>query len=226
MKILAVSDAPSKMLEAQFDAAYWRDVGIELILSCGDLSTEYLNYLGDAFRVPLFYVRGNHDATWETPPCGDNIDGKIVKMDGKRILGLEGSATYNGGDAQYSERRMALRIALLKPRLWLGGPLDVVATHSAPRFCPNAYRLCTKPAGVGMRCPYLIDDATGAPRVCVDASDYPHRGFECFREFILEHKPRIFIHGHRHRTFGIGKRELRIGETRVIDTYGHVVLDI
>lgn len=226
MKILAVGDAPSNILETQFDEAYWRDVGVELIVSCGDLSTDYLNYLSDAFRVPLCYVRGNHDATWETRPCGDDIDGKILKFGGKRILGIEGSASYNGGEAQYSERQMALKLALLKPRLWLGGRLDVVVAHAAPRFCESAYRLCSKPAGVGARCPVLKDPDSGSSRVCLDASDYPHRGFACFRDFILEFRPRVFLHGHRHRTYGAGKRELRIGETRVIDTYGHVILDV
>lgn len=226
MKILAVSDAPSKMLDSQFDADYWRDIGIELIVSCGDLSIEYLTYLSDAFRVPLAYVRGNHDARWEGTPGGDNLDGRIYRFGGLTFLGLEGSPEYNGGDAQYSEGRMSRRIALLKPRLWLAKRLDIVVAHASPRFCPNAYRVCEKPIGVGNQCPYLDDPLTGTRRICEDASDHSHRGFECFHNLILEYRPRFFLHGHRHRTFGLGRRELRIGDTRVIDTFGHVILDV
>ena len=226
MRILAVSDAPSNMLETRFDADYWREVGVELIVSCGDLSIDYLTYLSDAFRVPLAYVRGNHDATWEGRPGGDNIDGRVYRFGGVTFLGLEGSAEYNGGAVQYSESRMARKLTLLKPRLWLAKRVDVVVTHAAPRFCEEAYRRCEKPIGVGQRCPYIADPETGEPKLCLDASDHPHRGFACYRDFIFEQRPRFFLHGHRHRTYGLGRRELRIGETRVIDTFGHTVLDV
>jgi hypothetical protein len=139
---------------------------------------------------------------------------------------LEGSPEYNGGEAQYSEGRMSRRIARLKPRIWLARRIDAVIAHAAPRFCPHAYKLCDKPIGVGNRCPYVTDSTTGKPRICEDATDNAHRGFECYRGLILEHRPRVFLHGHRHRTYGVGKRELRIGETRVIDTYGHVIIDL
>ena len=34
---------------------------IDAIVGCGDLEPEYLDFLADAFRAPLLYVRGNHD---------------------------------------------------------------------------------------------------------------------------------------------------------------------
>jgi len=224
VRILAVSDTPTRALDERFDAEHWREAGIELIVSCGDLSPEYLGFLADAFRVPLYYVRGNHDERWAERPAGEDLDGRVVEHKGIKLFGIQGSPWYNDGALQYGERAMAWKLAMLRPRIWLAGRVDVVVAHAAPRFCPQAYRLCPRPVGVGLTCPYWRDPA-GA-RTCQDASDYPHRGFESFRAFILAHKPRLFLHGHRHQTYGLGKRELRIGETRVIDTYGHVVIDV
>ena len=34
---------------------------LDAIVGCGDLEPTYLGFLGDAFGVPVAYVRGNHD---------------------------------------------------------------------------------------------------------------------------------------------------------------------
>lgn len=45
--------------------------GIDLILSAGDLSPHYLEFLVTMTNVPLLYVRGNHDSYYdERPPEG------------------------------------------------------------------------------------------------------------------------------------------------------------
>lgn len=224
MRILAVSDEPARTFGESFDVERWGGEGVQLIVSCGDLSADYLEFLSDAFRVPLYFVRGNHDDRWTEPPAGEDLDGRIVTFNGVRFLGIQGSPWYNGGELQYGERSMAWRLAALRPRLWLAGRVDVVVAHAAPQFCPRAYSLCPRPVGVGRECPFW--PGPDGARICQDASDYPHRGFESFRSFILRHQPRFFLHGHRHQTYGLGKRELRIGDTRVIDTFGHVILDV
>ena len=59
IQILAVSDEP----EAALDHARNRDeIGpIDLVVGCGDLASDYLNFLADAFHVHLVRVLGNHD---------------------------------------------------------------------------------------------------------------------------------------------------------------------
>src|ERR1700675_3625750 len=59
IRLLAVSDAPDPAL----DPAVNRDAlgTIDAVVGCGDLEPGYLGFLGDAFRVPVAYVRGNHD---------------------------------------------------------------------------------------------------------------------------------------------------------------------
>ncbi|HEX8025642.1 MAG TPA: hypothetical protein VF484_05530, partial [Candidatus Limnocylindrales bacterium] len=59
IRILAASDEPDPAL----DHADNREAlgPLDLVVGCGDLAPEYVAFLGDAFRAPLVYVRGNHD---------------------------------------------------------------------------------------------------------------------------------------------------------------------
>src|SRR6185369_6975329 len=58
-RILAASDEPDPALEHKRNRD---ELGrLDLIVGCGDLSPEYLSFLGDAFLSPFMYVRGNHD---------------------------------------------------------------------------------------------------------------------------------------------------------------------
>src|SRR5689334_13734228 len=109
MKILAVADVEDRALADHFDPERWR--GVSLICSLGDLKPEYLDYLVSRLNVPLLYVRGNHDTGYaESPPAGcEDVNGRVVKVDGLRIAGLEGSRWYGGSGVEYSERHTALR---------------------------------------------------------------------------------------------------------------------
>ena len=69
MKILSVSDVVKPILFQHSDDDRFADV--DLIISCGDLPTEYLARLTHSFNAPLYYVRGNHDIRYdEKPPAG------------------------------------------------------------------------------------------------------------------------------------------------------------
>ena len=59
MKILVLADVESKYLWDYFEKE--KLDGIDLILSCGDLRAEYLSFLASFSKVPILYVRGNHD---------------------------------------------------------------------------------------------------------------------------------------------------------------------
>jgi Icc-related predicted phosphoesterase len=68
--------------------------------------------------------------------------------------------------------------------------------------------------------------AHAPPRHVGDAEDRCHLGFETFGELIVKYRPRYFIHGHIHRNFeNDADRLLQVGDTRVINAYGYVVLD-
>ena len=104
-------DIESEYIWDHFDAE--RFEGVDLIISCGDLKSEYLSYLATMIHVPVFYVHGNHDTGYiDNPPGGcDSIEDKLVEFNGFRILGLGGSKKYSYHDRysvppfQYTENK-------------------------------------------------------------------------------------------------------------------------
>ena len=123
MKLLLLSDKESEYLWDYYRPGRLKD--IDLILSCGDLSSKYLTFLVTMAGRPLLYVHGNHDKTYDQhPPEGcDCVEDRLVTVGGLRILGLGGSIRYSGGPHQYTERQMARRVRR-------AGGVDIVLTHS------------------------------------------------------------------------------------------------
>jgi len=79
MKILSVSDVVKPILfQHSADSSF---ANVDLIISCGDLPTEYLSRLTHSFNAPLYYVRGNHDIRYdEKPPAGcRDLHGRLIK---------------------------------------------------------------------------------------------------------------------------------------------------
>ncbi|THB73867.1 MAG: Icc-like protein [Desulfobulbaceae bacterium] len=146
MKLLTVSDRINKSL---LDTGFLKPHTVDLILGCGDLPPEYLGSLHHQYQVPLFYVQGNHDIrTVEPPPGCINISGRIVSYRGKSFLGFSGSRWYNGNQNQYHEKEMRVFIRRLWFKLWRLKKLDVIATHTPPRFIHDKEDPCHK----GFRC--------------------------------------------------------------------------
>ncbi len=142
MKILSVSDVVEPTLYPTFIPEHFPD--IDLILSCGDLPPEYLAFLMHRLNAPLYYVRGNHDIRYAVRPpqgCGD-MDNRLIRFRGLRILGLEGSRWYNGSPVQYTEWEMRKKIEKLRLKLWWSKGVDMIITHAPPRFIHDAEDLC------------------------------------------------------------------------------------
>ena len=171
MRILAISDEPSSKL--------WGDrcrealSGVDLILSAGDLPSSYLSFLTCFTNAPVVYIHGNHDDRYsESPPEGCLCaDGKIVMINGVRILGLGGSFRYRpDGVNMYTEREMASRIASMRRRVRAAGGVDIILTHAPIR-------------GLG------------------DEDHPSHRGFECFKPMLDRFRPAVMVHGHMHQSY-------------------------
>lgn len=196
MKLLLLSDKESEYLWDYYRPG--RLDGIDLILSCGDLSSKYLTFLVTMTGKPLLYVHGNHDKTYDLhPPEGcDCVEDRLMTVKGLRILGLGGSIQYSGGPHQYTEAQMARRIRRLRYRLWRAGGVDIVLAHS-PML------------GYG------------------DGEDYAHQGFESLLAFVDKYQPKYLIHGHVHVNYGFHiPRVLQRGETIIINAYERYVLDL
>jgi Icc-related predicted phosphoesterase len=180
MRILAISD---KVVPTLYSPAMREAVGpIDLVLSCGDLPTYYIDYAASMLGVRCLMVHGNHAAgqefidRWDldAPPRDPmDIDLRVVYEKGLLLAGLEGSIRYNRNPRfQYSQNEMwlkALRLApsLLWNRAMHGRALDILLTHSPP-------------AGIH------------------DGPDRPHQGFQAFLWLMRTFKPRYLLHGHKH----------------------------
>lgn len=194
MKILVVADKEETYIWDHFDPERFKDV--EMILSCGDLKSEYLSFLVTMINVPLFYVPGNHnDRYLNEPPEGcESIDDQYVNYKSIRLVGFGGSQCYNTGYYQYTEKEMRSRISKLKPKIWWNKGFDILVGH-AP-----AYQLG-------------------------DGTDLCHRGFECFRNLIDKYSPKYFIHGHQHLNYNIQPRIIQYKNTTIVNAYGYHILD-
>ena len=196
MKILAVADEESAALWDYYVPGRLKDY--DLILSCGDLTSEYLSLLVTMGRAPLLYVHGNHDTGYRTrPPEGcDCIDDCLVVYNGVRILGLGGCRRYRLGAHQYTEKEMRRRIRKLRFALWRAGGVDIVVTHAPPRN--------------------LGDD-----------NDPAHWGFEALLELLDKYNPQYLIHGHVHSNYGMSRSRIHTrGSSTIINAFERYTLDI
>ena len=116
MKILVVADDESKSLWDFYTPRKLK--GIDLIISCGDLSPDYLEFLVTMSNRTLLYVRGNHDTVYDRKPPGGCvcIDEMIYNHNGLRIAGLGGSMRYKESSDMYTESEMTSRVSRLMRR--------------------------------------------------------------------------------------------------------------
>jgi uncharacterized protein len=206
LKILAISDMVVDRLYSTQVAERFRDIG--MILSCGDLPYEYLEFLVTSMNVPLLYVPGNHDPAFndQMPDARadgcDYLDGRVKSVKGLNIAGMGGSIRYRPGvPNQYTQSQMYTRISSLVPKLlWYiprhGNILDLFIAHSPPRG--------------------IHDD-----------DDRAHVGFSAFNDFIKAFKPRYFLHGHTmvYKT-NITSSITMVGTTTVINVYPYRIIEI
>lgn len=196
MKILALSDQECPWLWDYLDR---RRLGeIDLILSCGDLKPQYLSFIVTFARAPLLYVHGNHDDRYaRTPPEGCIcVENRIYTYQGVRILGLGGSARY-------------------KPQ----GEHQYTQREMNRRVLRRRWELMRR-GGFDI----LL---THAPALGLnDGEDPCHTGFDAFNGLMDKYKPRYFIHGHMHMTYGQDiPRLCSYGETSVINAYESYVFE-
>lgn len=196
MKILIISDEECTALWDYYTPGKLDDY--DLIISCGDLKSSYLQFLVTMAKCPLLYVTGNHDTHYDTqPPNGcECIDDAIVEYNGVRIMGLGGCRMYHPGKYQYTEAQMRRRIRKLWYPLWRGKGVDILVTHAPAE-------------GLG------------------DAEDPAHHGFAALREFLDKYHPRYMLHGHVHLRYDARLERVRdYGDTTLINAYERYVLEI
>lgn len=171
--------------------------GIDLIISCGDLEPHYLSFLATFTSVPVLYIHGNHDVKYDTV----NPDGCICIDDD--IYVYKGVRILGlGGSMRY------------KP-----GPYQYTEWDMKNRIRKLWFKLLRR-RGFDI----LV---THAPAYQLnDGRDLPHQGFRSFIKLMDKYKPRFFLHGHVHLSYGRGhKRYDRYQDTHVINAYERCVFE-
>ncbi|HEY9076355.1 MAG TPA: metallophosphoesterase [Anaerolineaceae bacterium] len=207
MKILALSDEEDSLVYSPRIRERYSEV--DLIISCGDLPLDYLEYVISMLDKPAYFVLGNHvhhiygkDGERRTFPEGaQNLHVQCRRSpQGLLLAGIEGSLRYNPGHYQYTQSEMWMHVLRLVPglmlnRLRFGRYLDVFVTH-APSW--------------GIQ----------------DRQDLPHHGIRAFRWLLHVFKPKIHIHGHVHLYRRDEPYRTCFEATQVINAFGCRVLDV
>lgn len=206
MKILAVSDQVVERTFTLTPQGHFN--GVEMILGCGDLPYNYLEYLVSMLNVPMFYVPGNHDPAYDIKSTssqvegGINLDLKSVFVKGLLVAGFGGCIRYRpDGVNQYTQTEAYLRAGNLLANLFFNRlryrrPIDVLITHSPPFG--------------------IHDDDTQA-----------HRGLKAINWILSVTHPRFHFHGHTH----FYRRNLepsvtQFGPTTITNVFPYQIIEI
>ena len=171
--------------------------GIDLIISCGDLNPHYLSFLVTLSSVPVLYVHGNHDGKYENiPPEG------CTCIDDEIYVHNGVRILGLGGSMRY------------KP-----GPHQYTEWQMRQRVAKLKFKLF-KSRGFDI----LV---THAPAYQLnDGMDLPHQGFQVFKTLMEKYRPKYFLHGHVHLSYGRGhKRYDKYQDTHVINAYERCVFE-
>lgn len=205
MKILALSDQVVDRVYSLAASGHFKDV--EVILGCGDLPYEYLEYIVTMLNIPMYYVPGNHDPEFDGKLAntraegGSNLDLQIVRHKKFLIGGFGGCVRYRpDGTNQYTQTEAYLRAFSMMPGLLLnrvryGRALDILITHSPP---------------FGIH----------------DDKDEPHVGLKALNWLVRAAKPRFMLHGHTHfYKQNILNAETTVGLTKIMNIYPYKTIN-
>lgn len=171
--------------------------GIDLIISCGDLDPRYLSFLATFTSAPVLYVHGNHDEKYaDIPPEG------CICIDDSIYVHKGVRIMGLGGSMRYRNGEHQYTEWDMKRR---------VGKLAFKLFRHRGFDILVTHAPA-----YELNDAR----------DLPHQGFKVFLTLLEKYKPRFFLHGHVHMSYGRNhKRYDRYQETHVINAFERCVFE-
>lgn len=170
---------------------------VDLIISCGDLAPEYLSFLTTLTSLPVLYVHGNHDGKYDkNPPEG------CICIDDKIYVHNGIRILGLGGSMRYSS-----------------GKYQYTEFQMVHRIRKLYFQLLRR-RGFDI----LV---THAPAYQLnDGEDLPHQGFKAFITLIKKYRPRFYLHGHVHMSYGRKhKRYDKYEDTHVINAFERCIFD-
>lgn len=226
MKILAVSDKDDSKLQACILKNMPFLQNIDLIISCGDISIQYLEFLADNLKKPLFFVEGNHQFLPPQNSNGNYLDNKLFDFysNDKHIIyggtniharleifndfifaGFEGSVRYNKGTFQYTQKEMTKIVNKIKAKIKLIRFFDFILKRKQKK----------------------VIVVTHAPIKDIhDKQDLCHQGFTSFKVFLDEIKPVLWLHGHIHFEGQTNSQITKHQNTLIVNAYGFHIINI
>lgn len=169
----------------------------DLIITCGDLSKHYLEFFVTMAKCPVYYIHGNHDDRFENdPPEGCEC------IDGKLVV-YEGVRILGlGGSYRYKDGKNMYTEKEMKRRIFK--LLPAIWHHKGFDI--------------------LVSHAPA--RHHNDFDTITHRGFECFCDLIEKYQPKLFVHGHIHRNYGVRIPQRSVlNETEVINAFEYCEIE-
>ena len=202
IRLLAVSDVMDPALEY---AVNRQRIGrLDAIVGCGDLEPGYLAFLGDAFEVPVVYVRGNHDrgGRWSETvrKAPEHLrSGHLVEFNGLTVAPFEwpGLHADRAPRDEWNAWRDVLRTwgSLIVRRLFGEATPVLVLSHAPPR-------------GVGDH-----------------AANRYHVGYAGYRWLLERLRPPLWLHGHVNPAT-IADWRTSHGPSMVANVTGSVVVEL
>ncbi|HXF56534.1 MAG TPA: metallophosphoesterase [Actinomycetota bacterium] len=223
--ILAVADEVDETLTAE----RVRDLHPDLVVSCGDLPFDYLEYLVTVAAVPLLYVPGNHD-----PDLSRREPAPLAVFPGPQPLVLRPPARSRWLEEDPGPRgctNVDGRVVEVA-RVLVGGLGGCVRYREGPhQYTQREMRRRALALELRARLRYprrrLDLLLTHAPPLGTgDLEDDPaHLGFAAFHRLVRRLRPRYLLYGHVHR-YGRELEDRRLGETVVANVVPHRVLEL
>ena len=225
-RILAIADERDPSLSYR----RIRTIAPDVVVSCGDLPFDYLEFVVTAANKPLLYVPGNHDPALAdrkphlvaggfgmSGPHGGPGSGLAVRSKWGDPPGPLGCTPLDGR----VEQRAGLRFG------GLGGSIryrpEPPHMYTQQQMRRRALRLKWRAKVRQRGLDVLVTHSP--PAGLGDGADDAHRGFEAFHGLVEALQPRLLLHGHVH-PHGFQKPDRQIGETTVVNVIPSKVLEV
>ena len=135
MKILAVSDVEAKFLYDYYKPG--RLAGYDVIIACGDLLPEYLEFLVTMAGCPLLYVHGNHDDYEREPGGCICIDNRVVEI--SKVCAIEKAIGESVGFEKMTADYSTALFRELEKMIVDEGLIDIFYERAFERLIPQGH---------------------------------------------------------------------------------------
>ena len=225
-RILAIADEK----DGSLSVARIRAIAPDVIVSCGDLPFEYLEFIVSVANKPLLFVPGNHDP--ELPvrrrevvargmalggPHSGPIPGLVAPADWADPVGPQGCTPLDGR----IEKAAGVTFAGLGGSIrYRPGPPHMYTEREMRRRARRLGRRAWLRRGS-----VDVFVAHSPPAGLGDMPDDAHRGFEAFHPLLQRLQPALMLHGHIH-PHGFAKPDRTMAGVRIVNVIPSKVIEL